>query len=336
MTPNPILVEVTRGTRIESWHRGSAVVVNSDGSMVAAWGESRQPVFPRSAVKPLQALLLIETGAAEHFRVTDQEIALACASHSGETIHTDLVSQWLRRLGLSSQALVCGPHAPLCEDTAKAILRAGKAPEPAHNNCSGKHAGFLTAALHMGMLADIYADPDGFVQQRVMETLSDMGEYDLSAASRGIDGCGVPVVAMPLHAIALSMARLGRPDALSNIRRGAAARILAAMTGHPYLVAGKARFETEVMLKNQGSLLLKGGAEGVFAASLPDMGLGIAVKIDDGAKRAAEAAMASLLSSFPAAHGRAYGGLEPFLKRHLYNTAGTRVGTIRAAEGWHT
>lgn len=332
--PNPVIVEVTRGTGVESWHSGSAVVVKADGRIVAAWGEFTRSVFPRSAIKPLQALPLIESGAAEHFRVTDQEIALACASHSGEPIHTRLVSAWLRRLGLHATDLVCGPHTPLCDEAAKAVLRDRREPTPIHNNCSGKHAGFLTTALRMNVPAKSYADPDGSVQRRVLEALSDMGECDLTTAMRGTDGCGVPVVAMPLDAIALAMARLGRPDGLPKVRRAAAARILAAVTRYPYLVAGNARFDTEVMAKNEGLVVIKGGAEGVCAASLPALGLGLAVKIDDGAKRAAETAMATLLARFPSADGRAYAGMGPFLRRPIYNTAGVHVGDIRAAEGW--
>jgi len=333
-TPNPILVEITRGTTIESRHRGSAVVVRADGGVIAAWGDICQPVLPRSSVKPLQALPLIETGAAEHFGVTDQEIALACASHSGEPVHTRLISAWLRRLGLECGDLVCGPHPPLNEDAATALVRAGQKPCSIHNNCSGKHAGFLTTALYMGESTKGYAEPDSPVQRRVMELLSDMGECDLSSASRGTDGCGVPVIAMPLEAIALGMARLGKPEKLSKVRSAAAIRIIASMTAYPHLMAGKARFATETMRKNPSSFVIKGGAEGVYAASIPALGLGLAVKIDDGAKRAAETALATLISRFPAASGEAYIGLEPYLERRIYNAAGDHVGVIRAAGEW--
>ncbi len=221
---------------------------------------------------------------------------------------------------------------PLCEETAKAFLRTGRTISPVHNNCSGKHAGFMTTALHTGVPAKSYADWDGAIQRRVMETLSEMGECDLSSAVRGIDGCGVPVIAMPIAAIALAMARLGQPDRLSRVRRAAAARILTAMARHPYLVAGQARFETEVMAINERSVLLKCGAEGVCSASLPASGLGFVVKIDDGAKRAAETVMAILLLRFSTAHGQPLAGLEPFVRRRIYNTAGAQVGVVRAAQ----
>ncbi len=333
-TPNPILVEITRGTAVESCHRGSAVAVKADGGVVAAWGDTGRPVLPRSAVKPLQAVPLIETGAADHFGVNDQEIALACASHSGEPVHTRLISAWLRRLGLESNDLVCGPLAPLSEDAARALVRAGQRPRPIHNNCSGKHAGFLTTALYLGKSTKSYAEADSSVQRRVIESLSDMGKCNLSSALRGTDGCGVPVIAMPLEAIALAMARLGKSDQLSKERCVAATRIVAAMTAYPYLVAGKARFATEIMEKNPCSFVIKGGAEGVYAASIPSLGLGLAVKIDDGAKRAAETAMATLISRFPAANKQAYIGLEPYLERRIYNAAGDHVGDIRATGEW--
>lgn len=332
--PNPVLVEITRGTGVESVHRGSAVVAKSDGSVVAAWGDAARPVFPRSAVKPIQAMPMIETGAADHYGVSDQEIALACASHGGEPVHVRLVSAWLRRLGLGDEDLVCGPHAPLSEDAARSQLRAGETPCRVHNNCSGKHAGFLTTALHIGESHQRYADPESTVQQGIREMLSHMGECDLSSATRGIDGCGVPVIALPLRSIALAMARLGKPDGVPRARAMAANRVVAAMTAHPHLVAGQARFETDIMEKNPGVMVIKGGAEGVMAAAIPAFGLGFAVKVDDGAKRAAETAMAALISRFPGARGVAVEGIETYLERRIHNAAGDCVGVVRAGSKW--
>ncbi len=277
---------------------------------------------------------LIVTGAAKRLGISDQEIALACASHSGEPVHTRLVSAWLRRLGLGEGDLVCGPHSPLSEDAAKSLLRSGQIPGPVHNNCSGKHAGFLTMACNLGESTKRYADPDSTVQRGVREMLSHMGECDMSSAPRGTDGCGVPVIAMPLRSIAVAMARLGKPDGLSNASAIAANRVVAAMTAYPYLVAGKGRFETVIMEKNLGSMIVKGGAEGVMAATVPSLGLGFAVKIDDGAKRAAETAMAALISQFPRPSGVAYTGFEPYLEGQVRNAAGDCVGLMRAAGEW--
>jgi len=174
-TGNPIVVDVTRGDAVESRHRAAAMVVGADGRIVAAWGDIDRPIFPRSAVKPLQALALIETGAAERFAVTDAELALACASHGGEPDHVGRVGAWLSRMGLGPDDLACGPHTAMSEAEARRMARAGETPSRLHNNCSGKHAGFLAAALHLGEPVAGYERPDHPVQRRVLATLTEMG-----------------------------------------------------------------------------------------------------------------------------------------------------------------
>jgi L-asparaginase II len=331
---NPIVVEVTRGGAVESRHRGAAAVVDAEGALVAAWGDVDRPVFPRSAVKPIQAIPLVETGAADRFAVTDDELALACASHGGAPEHLRVAADWLRRIGLGPEFLVCGPHPPMCESAAAALVRAGRAPSSLHNNCSGKHAGFLTTALHLGAPSAGYGAPDHPVQQRVRQALAELGGVDLRDSVEGIDGCGVPVIAMPLSAIARGFAALADPNRLSPRRAAAIRRIVAAMTAHPYLVAGRGRFETVVMRACAGAVIVKGGAEGVSAAALPEKGLGIAVKIDDGAKRAVEPVMAALLARFAGLERRGRAALAPYLDRPITTTAGARVGTIRLSPGW--
>jgi len=321
---NPIVVEVTRGGTVESRHRGAAAVVDAEGALVAAWGDVDRPVFPRSAVKPIQAIPLVETGAA----------ALACASHGGEPEHLRVVADWLRRIGLGPEFLVCGPHPPICESAAVALVRAGRAPSSLHNNCSGKHAGFLTTALHLGAPSAGYGAPDHPVQQRVRQALAEMGGVDLRDSVEGIDGCGVPVIAMPVSAIARGFAALADPNRLSPRRAAAVRRIVAAMTAHPYLVAGRGRFETVVMHACAGAVIVKGGAEGVSAAALPGKGLGIAVKIDDGAKRAVETVMAALLARFAGLEGRGRAALDAYLDQPIANSTGVRVGAVRLAPGW--
>ena len=332
--PNPIVVEVTRGGAAESRHRGTAAVVDADGTLVAAWGAVDQPVFPRSAVKPIQAVPLIETGAANRFAVTEEELALACASHGGGPEHVRVAGHWLARIGLGPEFLVCGPHSPICEDAAEALSRAGHAPSRLHNNCSGKHAGFLTTALQLGAPTAGYGAPDHPVQRQVRQALSEMGCVDLRETAEGVDGCGVPVIAMPISAIARGFAALANPNRLRPERAATVRRIVAAMTAHPHLVAGHGRFETGVMRACAGAVIVKGGAEGVCAAALPGKGLGIAVKIDDGAKRAAETAMAALIIRFAALDGRGRAALAVHLERPIANTTGAEVGTIRLAPGW--
>ena len=326
---SPILVEVTRGDMVESRHRGQAVVMAADGKIVAAWGEPERSIYPRSAIKPLQALALIESGAAARYAVSEEEIALACASHAGEASHVGRVSAWLARMELSGADLECGAHAP-GNAAAEELIRAGAKPCPLHNNCSGKHASMLATAKHLGAPTRGYIAPDHPVQARLKTLLAEMSGADLAAAPHGLDGCGIPVYAMPLSALALAMARLAQPDDLASGRADAAWRVIAAMTAHPHLVSGTGRFDTEAMTIAAGRAIVKGGAEGVHAAALPAAGLGIAVKIEDGAGRASAAVMAALLARFAGLSAGAKTALTGWRNQPIRNVAGKQVGFIRA------
>jgi len=331
---NPIVVDVTRGDAVESRHRAAAAVVGADGRIVAAWGDVERAIFPRSAVKPLQALALIETGAAERFAVTDAELALACASHGGEPDHVGRVDRWLTRMGLGADDLACGAHPPMSDSEARRMARAGETPSRLHNNCSGKHAGFLATALHMDEPAAGYERPDHPVQRRVLATLSEMGGIGSDSVGWAIDGCGVPTFALPLVAIARAMAGLADPGSQSSSRAAAARRILGAIAAHPHLLAGAGRFDTAVVAAFEGAAAVKGGAEGVQAAALPHLGLGIALKIDDGAGRAAETAMAALLDRYAETSPDSRAVLASYLERPVPNAAGNIVGNVRPAAGW--
>ena len=327
---NPILVARTRGEAVESAHRGAFVVVDAAGGWRESGGDVEAPVFPRSAVKPLQALVMLESGAADRFAVSDAEIALACASHGATPAHVTAVAAWLARMGLGPQDLGCGADAPLDADAATALDRAGRAPGRLHNNCSGKHAGFLAVALHLGAPLDSYLDPDHPVQQRVAAVLADLGDCEPAVAPLGVDGCGVPTWGLPLAAIARGAAALARPDGLGARRAAAARRVVAAMTAHPIMVGGPVRFDTVVMSAAAGAVVVKGGAEGVQFAILPGPGLGIALKIDDGAKPAAEAAMAALLARHGDLDSTTLAALAPWRQAPVLNTLGHPVGLIGA------
>lgn len=331
---DPVLVEVTRGGAVESRHRGAAAVADAEGAIVAAWGDVERPVFPRSAVKPIQALPLLETGAAERFQLSDAEVALACASHNGEAEHTRAVAVWLRRLGLAAGDLECGAHAPTYPETAKAQERRGEAPSALDNNCSGKHAGFLATALFMGEPTRGYIEPGHPVQKRVGQALAEMTGCDLAAAPWGVDGCGIPTFALPLAAIARAMARLAAPEGLAPARRRAAERIVAAMAAHPHLIAGQERFDTRAIAAAHGAFVVKGGAEGVHAAIVPGRGLGLALKIEDGAARASDVAMTALLAHLGLLTNGIDEALEDYAPRPIYNVAGRAVGEVRATAGW--
>ncbi|MBM3554847.1 MAG: asparaginase, partial [Alphaproteobacteria bacterium] len=296
----PIIVEVHRGPAIESRHLVNAVVTDTDGRMVAAFGDLARPVFPRSAAKPIQALPLIESGAGA--TLSDGELALACSSHSGEANHTATVAAWLKRLGLDHGVLECGSHLPYHEPTAHAMIRRGEAPCPLHNNCSGKHAGFVATAHHLNEAVTGYVKAGHPVQRRITAALADMSGEDLRAAPMAIDGCAIPTLAFPLAGLATAWARFGAPDKLTPIRAAACRRLFTAMTKAPNMVAGTGRACTAILEAGRGRVAVKTGAEGCYAACLPERGLGIALKCVDGAGRAAEVAVIALL--------RAFGGLE--------------------------
>jgi len=328
---NPVLVEVWRGDMVESRHHGAAAIVDAEGRVVESWGAVDRPVFARSAIKPLQALPLVETGAAERYRLGDEEIALACASHRGEPQHTERVARWLQRVGLGPADLECGSHLPYHEATAQALIRAGEAPSALHSNCSGKHSGFLTTARHQGEETQGYIAPDHPVQRRVARVLEEMSGLDLTRAPRGTDGCGIPVVGLSLHGMARAMARLGNPRGLNPDRAHAARRILDAMRNAPLMVSGTGAFASEVMSAAGAQVRVKPGAEGVYCAVLPELGLGVALKIDDGAARASEVAMGAILLRLKALDAAAQERLAPKLAPIVKNIAGRDVGQIRAA-----
>jgi L-asparaginase II len=328
---NPVLVEVWRGDMVESRHHGAAAIVDAGGRVVESWGSIDQPVFARSAIKPLQALPLLETGAAERYGLGDPEIALACASHRGEPQHTERVARWLQRVGLGPTDLECGSHLPYHEATARALIRAGAAPSTLHSNCSGKHSGFLTTARHRGEETRGYIAPDHPVQRRVTRILEEMSGLDLARAPRGTDGCGIPVIGLSLHGMARAMARLGDTKGLNPDRAHAARRILDAMRNAPLMVSGTGTFASEVMSAAGAQVRVKPGAEGVYCAVLPEQGVGVALKIDDGAARASEVAMGALLLRLKALDATAQERLAPKLAPISKNIAGRDVGQIRAA-----
>lgn len=310
----PLVVEATRGPLVESRHLVDAAVVDAAGAVVAAHGAVDAPVYPRSACKPLQALPLVESGAADAFGLSQKEVALACASHNGEPVHVEAVLAWLDRLGLSDDDLECGAHLPRQEPVLAEFVRSGATLRQAHNNCSGKHAGMLATAVHLGEPTRGYVGREHPVQRRVAAAMGEL--CGLRLETFGIDGCGIPTFALPLGALAFGMARLpGRP---------AGRRIVEAMIAEPYMVAGRGRACTELMQAAGGAVALKTGAEGVYMAALPARGLGLALKARDGAGRAAEIAVAQLLARLGALP-------EDFARRPLHNVRGLAIGELRPA-----
>lgn len=333
-TTNPVLVEVTRGGAVESRHRGAACVYDAEGTPVMAWGDVETPVYPRSAIKPLQAMPFVETGAADGWKASAEELALACGSHSGEPMHLRVAQGWLERLGLSIHDLACGPHVPLGEVAAQGLIAAGRTPTRLHNNCSGKHLAMLSTALFKKEAVDGYTDPGHPVQQRIRQVLSEMSEYDLSDSAAAVDGCNAPTIAMPLSGIARAYAKFADTRWLPVPRQSAIRRLRVAIAIHREMVAGTDRFCTALMARKGQALVVKTGAEGVFAAALPQLGLGVALKIDDGAKRASEVAVAALLRYLELFDDKDWVALEGYVAPRQSSHAGTPVGEIRAAGGW--
>ena len=286
--PEP-LVEVTRGGITESRHRGHVVAVDPDGSIAAHLGAPETVTYLRSSAKPHQAIPLVASGAADRFGFTEKEIALACASHSGEPIHTEVVASMLKKIGLGPEALKCGLHEPFSQEVARQLREKGEEPNVLQNNCSGKHAGMLALALHLGAPTQTYDEPTNPVQLAIGKTISYFSGISIENIGVGIDGCGVPVFGITVKAMALMYARLVAPPVeFDEKTRSACARIVAAMTTYPELVGGSSdRLDTEIMRAAKGRLVSKVGAEGVYTVGvLPcedwPRGLGFALKIEDG------------------------------------------------------
>jgi L-asparaginase II len=330
----PILVEVRRGAMVESLHRGAVAVVDADGAVVEAHGDIARPVYPRSAIKPLLALAIVESGAADRWQFTPAELALACASHGGEPDHVATANGVLTRVGLSEADLECGAHAPTHVPSAHALIRAGQAPTPLHNNCSGKHAGMLATSRHLGEATRGYINESHPAQQRVIGVLAQMCGLNFTGAARGIDGCGFPQIGIPVRALAHAMAKFGAPAKLAPGRAAACTRIAQAMVAAPFMLAGTGRFCTRVTEIARGKVLMKTGAEGVYMAAIPAKGLGIALKIDDGATRGAEVALANLMVRLAELDDGQRKALDELLTPPITNVVGRLVGQIAPAPTW--
>src|SRR6185369_11520558 len=283
------LVEVKRGAITESRHRGHIVAVEPGGNIIASLGAPHNVTFPRSSAKPFQALPLLLTGAAERFGFTDREVALACASHNGEPIHTEIVASMLRKIGLGPEALKCGVHEPYSVEAAAELRARGEEPNVLHNNCSGKHAGMLAVALHLGASIDNYISPENPVQKSIADVFSKFSDIAVTDMAVGIDGCGAPIFGVTMKAMALAYARLvSPPESFDNPTRAACERVVRVMTAYPELIGGTSqRLDTEVMRAARGRVVSKVCAEGVYTAGIVPCkewpnGFGIAIKIEDG------------------------------------------------------
>lgn len=321
-----ILVEVRRGPMVESVHRGDIAVVDRDGRTVASVGDPHKVTFWRSSAKPVQVLSLIESGGAERFGFTSPEIAVMCASHSGEEFHLAAVRSILAKIGLTEAALACGSHLPLHEESAHRMLAAGRKAGEVHCNCSGKHSGMLALAVLMGVDVNGYWRPEHPVQQRILETIADLAETEPGAIPLGVDGCGVPVHGLSLSQMALAYARLSTGAGMSPARQAAARRVVSAMQSNPEMIAGTGRLCTAILSAGQAYLVAKGGAEAVYCVGHVDKGYGIAVKIEDGNSRATGPSILEALRQMGDLPESPV--LTPFIRPIVKNHRGEHVGEL--------
>jgi L-asparaginase II len=324
MTNPAPFAEIWRGPFLESVHSGHAVICDSTGQIVDAWGNPEAVILPRSSSKMIQALPLITSGAADKAGLTTEQLALSCASHQGATIHTDRVAVWLETLGLGDDDFRCGPQEPNDTPAREALIRAHEKPCQIHNNCSGKHSGFLTLNQHLGGNAE-YVDPDHPIQRACLEAFETVTQE--TSPGFGIDGCSAPNYACTLHGMARAMAHF------ANAAEGSAeARLHQAMRLHPELVAGEGRACTELMRAMDGKVALKTGAEGFFIAILPEQKLGIALKAACGTTRAAECAIAALLVRLGVLDANHPATLKR-LNAPIKNWRGIETGVLKPAAG---
>lgn len=330
MDANPVLVEVVRGNWVENRHRGAFVVTDADGAIIASAGDIDRPIFPRSAIKSMQALAIFDRHAIEKFRHTSEELALACASHHGEDSHVSNVAHFLERMGLSANDLECGAHMPT-NGKARDALRAGRLdPSPLHNNCSGKHSGMLSVALAMGVPTEGYVTREHEVQRAVRAAVEAVIGEALTEDRCGTDGCSIPTWAAPIRSFAQGFARMATGKGLDTGHAAGAKALFDAATSHPHLVAGTGHLDTLVMAAFKGSVMQKGGAEGVQCGAIRGKGWGYALKCDDGNMAASQAMVAALLLKFADPDAAQREVLEQFARLPTKNVRGAVVGEMRA------
>ena len=329
---NPVTVEVTRGNLVESRHRGMIAVVDGDGDLVFSLGDIESPVFPRSACKAMQSLPLIESGAADAYGFGNREIAFSASSHSGEDAHVAMAAAMLERAGRDVATLECGAHWSFDQKTLIHQARTIERPSALHNNCSGKHAGFICACCHAGTDPQGYVGYDHPLQQEIRATMASLTCVEIGRDNAGVDGCSIPTYAVPLKALAHGFARMTTGVGLEPVRARASWRIIDACMAEPFYVAGTGRACTRLMNIAPGRIFAKTGAEGVFCAAIPEKGLAIALKCEDGTTRAAEAMVGATLARFFAEDADVHAALMAFANHGMRNWNGMHVGDVRVTE----
>ena len=329
---NPVLVEVTRGDVVESRHRGLVAVVDGDGKVVFSLGDIEAAVFPRSSCKAMQALPLMESGAADAYRFGNRELALACSSHSGEEAHAELARTMLKAAGRDEETLECGAHWSFQQPILIEQASRGGKPPAIYNNCSGKHSGFICACCHAGEDPSGYVEYDHPIQGEIRGIMENLTGGILGHDNCGVDGCSIPTYASPLKGLAHGFAKMATGTGLEPVRARSAGRLIEACMAEPFYVAGTKRACTEIMQAAPGRIFAKTGAEGVFVAAIPEMGLAMAMKCDDGATRAAESMVAAVLARFFKGEADLQARLLAMANYEMRNWNGVKVGDVRVTE----
>lgn len=279
---NPILVEIYRAGVLESFHRGVICVVNEAGKIIYSQGNVNQICYPRSAMKFVQVLPLIESGGIERFGFTLEEVAVMCGSHNAESEHLKAVNSILSKIGLDKSYLFCGPQYPTSKKDADALIRKNEKPHHIHNNCSGKHAGMLALCKLMNVSINDYINPHHPIQQLILECVEEMYEYPKEKMVTALDGCSAPVYSMPVYNQAVAYKNVIYPEKFPPKRRAACKAVVQAVSSHPFMVAGTGRYCTDMMQVCGKRIVGKTGAEGIFCLGLREEKMGVCIKIDDG------------------------------------------------------
>ncbi|HEX3549269.1 MAG TPA: asparaginase [Candidatus Elarobacter sp.] len=327
-------VAARRGPRVESLHHVAVCAADADGDVVLKAGTIETPVFLRSSAKPFIAAASVRAGVLERFGFGDRELALMCASHSGEPGHVEVVAAMLQRIGATVDDLACGAHAPSYEPAAAALAARGERPSALHNNCSGKHTGILALAKTIGAPFEGYLEPGHPAQRLVLAMCERVSDDVFDGDKLAVDGCGIPVYATTLRKAATSFARLATLRGVADDDAAALARVASAMATEPWYVAGTGRFDTDLMRATSGRVVCKGGAEGVHCDALLDAGLGVALNVIDGTRRATAPATLAVLDALRALEPAARSALRQHAVVPVKNVAGRVTGEVAALEGW--
>jgi len=322
-------VLITRSEKVESTHRVSAVAVDEKGDLIMSAGDPQLHTYFRSSAKPLQVIPLIEAGGAETFGFTSRELAVMSASHDGEEIHTDAVLSILSKIGLEEQHLFCGPHDPYFIPASKALSREGKAPTSVHNNCSGKHSGMLAFSILNGWPVEGYQLPEHQVQRHIFEIISEASDIPVSSIAYGIDGCGIPTFYLSVYQMAVAYGRFA-VWAKENGKRGDAVRkLIGAIGEEPVMLEGTTGFSSALAAATGARVIGKVGGEGLFCIAVPEEGVGLALKVEDGNRRATSPAAVELLRSMKLISGEELECLSDHHSPILYNHQGTEIGRLK-------